>query len=471
MLRSLNRRTDRGAMAVQMALAGIAFLAFAALAFDYGVKLISRTQAQRSADAGALAGAVSLMLDGSDPTDNGPAKKSAKAYAGSNAQNVNFVWQQSPVVEAMVMPPDANSTGADCTANSPCVRVNVYRSSLANNNTDPAPANNPLPTFFARFVSVTEQGVKATATAQVRSGNSANCMLPFGVADRWADFRDPNVDTSIFTDDGRGVGSADLMEGIAGWTPNDTYEPGQDVYRSPVTYPNPNQHTGWTVQRDFGRQLIMKFGGTGTYSSGWANKVDLVGSTGGSDYENDIINCNRSPISIAADGETCSGYPNNTTTAQGGLHGCISASTGVTQGPTKHGIDIVIGRDSGAHWDSSAQIVPGMTGGIVNASGNDMGSPRIRPLAVFDVNHYVTQGCSGTGCIVKVANIIGFFLEGMCTDVRAAGQLQPGNACSPNPEGKREVVGRIVTLPSDFLSGVGDVSSDAAFLKTVVLVR
>jgi hypothetical protein len=66
-----------------------------------------------------------------------------------------------------------------------------------------------------------------------------------------------------------------------------------------------------------------------------------------------------------------------------------------------------------------------------------------------------------------VANIIGFFVEGMCEDVT----LDPGNVCEPNPDGKRDVVGRIVTLPADFITTGGTVASNAAFLRTIMLVR
>ena len=458
-------RTQRGAMLVQVVVSGVAFAALAALAFDYGVKWIGRNQAQNAADSGALAGAVSLMLDGTDPSPAGPAKTAAQAFAVSNQ-----VWRQGPIVDTFVMPPDPNTTGADCVSASPCMRVDVYRNQQR---------GNALPTFFGRLVGVVDQGVKATATAQVKTGNAVRCMLPFGVADRWADFYDDIIDTTYFPNDGMGVGlgPTPLPPGNAGWSPNDNYQtrnlppgPGRDIYKSPVTYPTPGQHTGWTVQADYGRQLILKFGGTGTFSSGWASRLDLVGSVGGNEYRQDIENCNNFPISIAAQAETCNGYPNNTTTPDGGLHGCVSASTGVTQGPTVQGIGTVVGTDSGAYWSASAPAptwLPGASGAVMNASGIDMDSPRIRPLVVFDINHYMAQNCSGTSCVAKVANIIGFFIEGMCTDV----PLDPGNACEPPPDGNRDVVGRIVSLPSDYVTSVGNVADDAAFLRFVMLVR
>jgi Flp pilus assembly protein TadG len=457
-------RTDqreRGAMLIQMAVAAIAFAALAALAFDWGVKLIARTQAQASADAGALAGAISLVRDDAS-AQPGLAKTVARAVAHENS-----VWLEIPAAEALVMPDDPNTTGADCTASSPCVRVNVYRNQLNSGVTDPeVGAPQSLETFFARFVGVMEQGVRATATAQVKKGNSATCMMPFGVADRWADFADSNIDESVFTNDGDGVGSSDLGEGISGWSPNDNYDLGTDIYRSPITYPNPNEHTGWTVERDYGRQLILKFGGTGTYSSGWANRIDLYGSTGGNEYKEDIETCNPYPISIASATETCAGYPNSTTSEQGAIRGCVSASTGVTQGPTEQGIGTVVGEDLQAAWNPSADgPLPGMTGAVTGGAG--MATSRIRPLVVFDINHYMSQGCSGSTCTVKVANILGFFIEGMCPNVT----MDAGNACSPPPDGNREVVGRIVTLPSQYISGLGEISEDASFLKTIVLVR
>ena len=55
----------------------------------------------------------------------------------------------------------------------------------------------------------------------------------------------------------------------------------------------------------------------------------------------------------------------------------------------------------------------------------------------------------------------------LCPDVT----LDAGNACEPNPDGKKDVVGRIVTLPADYVATGGQIASNASFLKTVILVR
>jgi len=292
-------------------------------------------------------------------------------------------------------------------------------------------------------------------------------MMPFGVADRWADYFDENKDTRLYPNDASGTtqGST-LQDAMNGWSPNDHFQgPSGDVYHSPVSYPN-GQDTGWTVQGDFGRQLVLKFGAVGGLSSGWANLIDLVGSNGGNDIKTDLETCNKFPISIAKADETCVGYGTKTT-ADGANHGCISIEPGGTQGPTMSGVGTIVGRDPGAHWSTSAQFQPGVNGAIVDSSGNiHMDSTRIRPLVVFDINQYVTSGCNGgnPSCVTKVANIIGFFVEGMCKDVT----LDYAGSCDdPN----KDVVGRIVTLPADFVSVGGTIASNATFLKTVMLVR
>ena len=238
--------------------------------------------------------------------------------------------------------------------------------------------------------------------------------------------------------------------------------PGTDVYVPP--YDGNPDHTGWRVDVDFGRQLILKDGSVGQYSSGWANEIDLPDSTGSNDYRWNIINCNPQGVGIAAASATC--------TDVDWEHGCVSIKTGVSQGPTSQGIGDVarglVSEDPTAHWSATAN---GGKGAVVDGSGNlDMDSPRIRPIVIIDINNYIQQGCSGTTCIGKVANIIGFFAEGMCNDVTRNGQLDTTNNNSCDDPTK-DVVGRIVTLPGSFAKGTGTTDDSAAFIKVIRLVR
>lgn len=424
-------RDERGAVLVQTGLAIIALLAMGTLSVDYGMLWVSRRQAQNSADAAALAGALSLML--------GDDASRVKAIGVATGQ-VNTVWGQAP-----------NITTSDvfienCPPNTPgfpdkCVRAEVYRNQER---------NNPLPTWFGGIVGVGAHGVKASATAQVGSGNTAECMLPFAVIDRWADNYDPSPNNVFF--------SNDSLTGIAGWTPNDDYTPASspaDVYIPP--YDGNTGHTGWKVTADYGRQLILKDGSVGNYSTGWAQKVCLNGpaNCGGNDIRGWLETCNTQPVGIAAAADTC--------TVGDEPHGCIDISSGDTVGPVVQGVRDLVGSDGSATWNRTADG-PGGAGKGAVVGGLGMQSPRIRGMVVLDIDHYIASGCTGGTCVGKVANIIGFFLEGMCSDVT----LDPGMVCDdPN----KDVVGRIVTVPSQYVGGVGSVEDSASFLRKVILVR
>jgi hypothetical protein len=162
----------------------LGLLGFTAFVVDYGVMWTSRGQVQTSADAGALAGALALAYD--SPSDFAMAQTKARAIARTNA-----VWGQAPdvlladVTFPACPPPDAGGT---------CVRVNAFRNQR--------PGGNALPVFFAQLVGVDDQGVRATATAQVGIGNAAQCVKPWAVADKWAEhWENKKASTAPWTPD------------------------------------------------------------------------------------------------------------------------------------------------------------------------------------------------------------------------------------------------------------------------------
>jgi hypothetical protein len=488
MLRHHVKGGERGAVLIHVAFALIALLAFTSFVIDYGIMWVSRRQAQNVADGAALAGAIAYMIDGQT---HELVNRSAQHFAannpiwgqGNDSTNVVVMLSGSPSLPLYdSIPP--------CGTNPGCVRVDVYRN-VEDRHTAGLIRGNPLPTFFGRLVGVMDQGVRATATAETSAGNMVRCLLPFAVADRWADATDENVDTATFAYDDEHLNG----NPIGGWSPNDLYQDaaggGTDWYYPALApLPEGTQHTGWTVAGDYGRQLILKDGEVGQFSAGWANKVDLPGSVGSDDYRADIKGCNDAEVGIAQVGETCAEYPNAGTTIEEAKAGCLGVGSGLTVGPTEQGIDgggpgglAVIEQDPNAVWNKdvtylSDELGVTVTGAVVKSASDttlNMSSERIRPIAIFDIAHYMANpACvnqAGTGCVIRVANIIGFFIEGMCDDVKAAGKLEIGHDCAPNPEGRNQVVGRIVTLPSSFAAGVGHVTEDAAFLKIVRLVR
>ena len=73
-------------------------------------------------------------------------------------------------------PPGSPGAGANA-----CIRVDVFRNQRA--------GGNPLPTFFGQLVGIAEQGVRATATAEVLFGDSTDCVKPFAIPDKWLEHR------------------------------------------------------------------------------------------------------------------------------------------------------------------------------------------------------------------------------------------------------------------------------------------
>jgi hypothetical protein len=157
--------SDRGAVLVHTALAMLALVAFTTFVADYGAFWLSRRQAQNSADAGALAGAITLLTDLSDePTARDAAHRLTQ---------VNLVYGQSPnVIKASdITFPVPGAPGCPDSAIK-CVQVDVYRTQAR---------ANPLPVFFGPLVGVMQQDIQATATAQVANGDAADCIRPFAV--------------------------------------------------------------------------------------------------------------------------------------------------------------------------------------------------------------------------------------------------------------------------------------------------
>ena len=78
-------RDERGMSLVFVGVGFMAFLAATTLAIDVGMFVTARSQAQNSADSGALSGAVALYFDDyNNRSASGPAVQSALAAARSN---------------------------------------------------------------------------------------------------------------------------------------------------------------------------------------------------------------------------------------------------------------------------------------------------------------------------------------------------------------------------------------------------
>jgi hypothetical protein len=435
-----HRPRERGAIIIHVAIALIALLAFVAFAVDYGVMWVSRRQAQNAADAGALAGAQALAFDGGNVTSTVP--RSAVAFAANNvvwgqansAANVD-VWCSSTGLNCAG---GAGSFSLDpCGTNLGCVRADVMRGAPGHPASGTAIKGAPIPAFFGHIVGLTSQNVRATATARAVPSDGTECLRPWIVADKWCD--NPAGGT------------------CATWDFGDTYDPpGQgDVYTPPDWSTNPpSGGTGFSNKDqngtlvDYGRQFELKMDRVGEWSSGWAMQIDLAASTGGRDVRENIVTCNGNPMGFATWNGPC--------TAVDVTRGCFQVQTGMDQGNNLIGVNDLVARDPGAFWNTSTNKVGGSAYAV---------SPRIVPVGVFDVEQFRQSNCTGATCMVKMVNMFGFFVEGMCGDQNVT-ITDPTITCKQN----KSVIGRMVTFQGTSLTTIPSGTS-FAFGATIQLVR
>jgi hypothetical protein len=408
---------ERGAVLIQVAIALLGLMAISAFVIDYGILWVARREAQNSADAGALAGAISMGFV--DMEDQDLARTSAL-----NVALENEVWNEPPDVTPAditfpVCPPGSPGAGSNA-----CIRVDVFRNQRA--------GGNPLPTFFSRLAGVTEQGVRATATAEVLFGDSTDCVKPFAIADKWLEQRDD--------------------QGAPGWSEEDTFEryvqnganAGQllspaDYYEAPGapggSY-GPNG-TGFTRDStglggsDHGRRIVLKSGGPqDAIAPGWYHPVVInpTEGPGGANYRDNIATCDPTVI---APGDVLSAEPGNMV------------------GPTTQGIRDLIAQDRSATWNPNL-YGPGLGGvqGGCMAAGTCAISPRLVAIPAFNPDTYDAGRASGR-IDITVVKILGFFIE-----------ETSGN----------EVTGFLTTYPSAPRSGTSS-TPGAAFVVSIALVR
>jgi hypothetical protein len=402
-------------------------MGFLAFVVDNGIRWVSRAQAQNAADAGALAGAIARAFDDTGSSPGSKVYDSAKKTAEGNT-----VWKQPPVVDVTWnCPPGV--TGS-------CVQVDVYRGAPDRSG---AMRGVPLPLFFGPVLNIATHGVRATATARVSNGNATNCMRPFGVADKWIDNVNPALNPKKFERWQRVGGNAVELD------PKDVYVPPSSG----------STGTGYTVEADLGAPVTLKRGNPNATADnnvepGWTLPVRLPDGEGGyfsgaSPYRAAIKYCIGNPVSVGQ---------------------YLPTEDGVMQGPTTQGVssdpDSLINQDSRASWNTSTKSVDGTCAPTCAPF-----SPRIVPIAVFDMDEYQWRKAEGNwtrawepgvgpgagafscptgGSCIRVTNIIGFFVES---------------------ETSADILGRVVMYPGEFVQGAPNLGSGSSFLQVIQLVR
>lgn len=346
------RKDERGISLIFVAVGMMGFLGAATLAIDVGMFMTARSQAQNSADAGALAGAVALVYNNyDDRSSSGPAVQSALSTARSNGVMHASVSVNSPDVTFPLGPTGLNNR----------VQVTVYRT---------AARSNPIPTLLGGLLGVKTVNIVATAIAEASPANAETCVMPFTIPDKWIE----NVD------------AADKPDGP--WTPDssfDMYDKKGKLLKNADIYIPPGQDgsTGYNPDTDKGVELVLKNNNTGKIAPSMYNPWDLPGSVGGSDYRNNIANCNTNIFQIGDD---------------------MPPENGNMVGPTEQGVDDLVAKDPNAYWDTNCNCVKGSAFGV---------SPRVAIVPLYNPVLYAQGQQSGKGATLNMANYMGFFIEGM----------------------------------------------------------
>ncbi len=435
---SMRLSSERGAVLIHVAIALLGLLAFTTFVVDYGIMWVSRGQAQTSADAGALSGAIALAFEGA--ADFNGARAKAKAVAVANP-----VWGQPPDVQIAGAPFDV--TFPPCPPGAPglpdtCVKVDVFRN-LARGN--------PLPVLFGGLVGVEDHGVRATATAQIVTGDTTDCLKPWALVDRWNEFGPEG----FLPRDGASGAPSTFDKYSDGKGKNPPQE--DDVYIPPD---GESPGTGFRLPEDEGRRFPVKTDSAGVVSSGWFMELKLPRAdgkwSGGNVYQDNIETCGGLPFSIATPGIACPADIGQAEAAEWAAKGCFGVKPGGTTGPTRQGIETLTSRDSGASYVTG-------TGIVGSAFSPPTKSPRVVPIGMIDIDDYLSRNPTGGTGTVRLVNIYGFFIEGMGDVDEATG------AMTLNSNGKA-VLGRIITIPA-LATGSSPLPASASFLRTIILVR
>src|SRR3982751_1898254 len=161
------RREEEGFSLVFVAVGMIGFVGVSMLAIDVGQLMTARSQAQNSADSGALAGATALFYNSwTDRSASGPAVMNALTASRANKVIGDPVSISAGDVQFPLSPTGQNNR----------VLVTVYRD---------ATHGNPVSTLVAQYFGIKTVNIAATATAEASPANAMTCVLPFTIPDRW----------------------------------------------------------------------------------------------------------------------------------------------------------------------------------------------------------------------------------------------------------------------------------------------
>jgi hypothetical protein len=374
---------ERGSVIVMVSVCLMAMLAMAALAIDLAALRDARGEAQRSADAIALAGATAFKDKAfTDPTARDDARDRAFQVARLNKVHLDTID-----VRDSVMTPVPKSFGIVYTWKTPSnqLELNIIPDSQRV-RVWVRHANQV--TWFASMLGMPYASVQAMATAQATQSGIAKCLKPLALPDIWKETNKTTQDTDqngLWDQGEPWEFDPSLGDTYAAYDPNAS--PADQVLQTGYGSALRNPIDG--IGNDWGRSITIKAQSPkDAVTSGWFFPWRIGDSQGGNEYRENISGCNPATTQLGVE---------------------YDVEDGDMVGPTKQGFGDLMDMDPGAYWNQS---LDNGKGGVDGSSFGDWrDSPRVIPIALFDPNQ-IAGIKSGGNLKLTFNNFALFFVEG-----------------------------------------------------------
>jgi len=363
---------ERGSMVVMMAVSLMAMLALGALAVDLSSLRDAKGEAQRAADAVALAGATAFRdLPSADVATSLEAQRRAFEVALLNKVRFDTLnvkdstWVENTYGWGKVYVSESQDVTLNVIPDSQKVRAFVRRKGIR--------------TYLAKLLAYPFGHVQARATAWVtNNGPKVSCLKPFAMPDMWLEsdtvtqdvnknkYMDPNTIVTGNGQDGESWKYQPASIGGNDWyAPYNPDAPSTDPTHPQTGYGSGIRNDGVTRTADIGLPILLK------PQTGNGNSQPTAERMGNAFWMLDL---------------------NDTLGFKQEVGGCGSAAIGDTV-PYDHGsktavrqaIDDLIRDDPSAQWDDVTSQVVG------SRFPNWTDSPRVATVALIDPKYWVAN--------------------------------------------------------------------------------
>lgn len=360
---------ERGFASIMVSLSMVALMGLTALAVDLGRAYLKRSALQTAADAGALAGANSLLAEG---TDFAKLRSIVHNYANRNMREADSPSDALKDADIVFL---RDGTPNETDPNQVEVTITLSEG-----------RNNAFPLYFGRVVGVDTLSIQVTSRAGIVGICSSKCVKPFVVPTRftWDDDADPG--TKYYQNGMLDVESVEELNSV--------------------------EVQGYT-QDDVGTQIVIKPGDPSlSIAPGQYNLVDLPPLNKGD------------PVTGAAmvkeNIEGCTGSNSEAAVAPGDE---LLLEPGNSKGPVSSGAKALIDTDPYAYWDTTTQSVEG------SSFGDPLDSPRVAIMSFYDPRTPPTSGRNS----LLVYEMGAFFIESVDANGNVTARFINTVAVDPEP--------------------------------------